>query len=307
MNQTNGFFDLQLNGYGGVDFNRDGLTAEQLHQACLRLEEGGVGGVLPTVVTDDVETMAGRLAALARFRGQDELARRMIAGLHVEGPFLNETAGFRGAHAEEKIRPADEKAMGRLLEAGGGLVRVVTLAPERDAGLKVTRMLARSGIVVAAGHCDPSLDLLKAAIDAGLSMFTHLGNGCPMQMHRHENIIQRGLSLRGRLWLTFIGDGHHIPLYALGNYIRAAGLDKVAVVTDGQAASGMGPGRYTLGRWEIVVGQDRRVAAPDGSFLLGSTATMTQCHENLLKGVGLSEADARRLTAENPRKALGMR
>ena len=83
---------------------------------------------------------------------------------------------------------------------------------------------------------------LFAALDAGRSMFVHLGNGCPMQMHRHENIIQRVLSLHGRLWICFIADDHHIPLYALGNYIRSAGLDKTVVVTDGQAASGMGPG-----------------------------------------------------------------
>ena len=306
MSDTEGFFDLQVNGYGGVDFNRDGLTGGQLHQACERLEADGVDGVLATVITDDVDKMAGRLAAIAALREKDDLARRTIAGLHVEGPFLNETPGYRGAHTLEKIRPADEALMDQMLEAGAGLVRVVTLAPERDEGLKVTRRLARAGVVVSAGHCDASLDELKAALDAGLSMFTHLGNGCPMQMHRHENIVQRALSLRGRLWLTFIGDGHHIPLYALGNYIRAAGMDKTVVITDGQAASGMGPGRYTLGRWEINVGQDRRVTGPDGSLLLGSTSTMKECYGHLVGGVGLSAEDARRLMVTNPRRALGM-
>ena len=307
MNQTaKTFFDLQVNGYGGVDFNRDGLTGEQLHEACRHLEADGVGGILAAIITDDVGRMAGRIAAIVRLRERDELARRIIAGFHVEGPFLNETAGFRGAHPVEEIRPADEGLMARLLEAGSGLVRVVTLAPERDEGLKVTRMLARRGVLVSAGHCDPSLDQLQAALDAGLSMFTHLGNGCPMQMHRHENIIQRVLGLRGRLWVTFIGDGHHIPPYALGNYLRAAGLERTAVVTDGAAASGMGPGRYTLGRWEITIDQDRRAVAPDGSHLLGSTATMPDCRRVLSDAVGLSEAETELLTAANPRKAVGM-
>jgi N-acetylglucosamine-6-phosphate deacetylase len=108
MSEASGFFDLQVNGYGGVDFNRDGLRGEQLHEACRRLEADGADGVLAAICTDDVGRMAGRLAALAGLRERDELVRRIIRGLHVEGPFLNETAGFRGAHPAEEIRPADE-------------------------------------------------------------------------------------------------------------------------------------------------------------------------------------------------------
>jgi N-acetylglucosamine-6-phosphate deacetylase len=306
MSKTTGFFDVQVNGYGGADFNRDGLTADALHQACERLERDHVDGILATLVTDDVESIAGRIAAMVAFREKDELVQRKIAGFHVEGPYLNETAGYRGAHTLEKICPADEAGMSKILEAGKGLVKAVTLAPERDAGLKVTRMLVKAGIVVAAGHCDPSLDQLKAALDAGLSMFTHLGNGCPMQMPRHDNIIQRVLSLRGKLWICFIADDHHIPMYALGNYIRAAGLEKTVVVTDGQAASGMGPGDYTLGHWQIHVDQNRKMVGPDGSFLLGSTSTMQECYDNLVGGVGLSAANARKLMVTNPRKAVGL-
>jgi N-acetylglucosamine-6-phosphate deacetylase len=122
--------------------------------------------------------------------------------------------------------------MDRLLDAAGGLTRLVTLAPERDAGLKVTRRLAGQNIVVVAGHCDSTLEELRTAIDAGLTLFTHLGNGCPMQRHRHDNIIQRALSLHDRLLLCLIADGAHVPFPALGNYMRAAGLDRCVVVTD---------------------------------------------------------------------------
>src|SRR5688572_7430499 len=202
-----GYFDIQVNGYGGVDFNQDDLTAEALHAACLRLEADGVDGILATVITDTLDRMCHRLAVLVRLRETDPLARRLISGLHIEGPFLNETAGYRGAHPVDAIHPADADEMNRLLDAAGGLARIVTLAPERDAGLKVTRLLAGRGIVVSAGHCDPTFEQLSAAADAGLTMFTHLGNGCPMQVHRHDNIIQRGLALADRLWITFIADG----------------------------------------------------------------------------------------------------
>ena len=188
-----GYFDLQVNGFAGVDFNADELEADALHAACAALAAGGVEGILATIITDHVEIMERRLMRLAQLRGRDALARRLIAGIHIEGPFINEREGYRGAHPVDAIRSADVGCMARLLAAADGLTRLVTLAPERDPGLRVTRMLASQGIVVAAGHTDAGLDDLRAALDVGLTMVTHLGNGCPTMMPRHDNIIQRAL------------------------------------------------------------------------------------------------------------------
>lgn len=304
-NNGNGYFDLQVNGYAGIDFNQDDLSGDDLHIACERLESDGVSGILAAIVTEHVEMMERRLRNLVVLREQDPLARQVIAGIHIEGPFLNETPGYRGAHPVDAIHPADLGEMEGLLDAAGGLTRLVTLAPERDAGLKVTRMLAGRNIAVAAGHCDPSLDELRAVIDAGLTVFTHLGNGCPMQMHRHDNIIQRALSLYDRLWLCFIADGAHVTFPALGNYLRAAGLDRCVVVTDAIAPASLGPGRYTLGRWDLVIGPDLVARAPDGSHLIGAVVTMAQSVANLVEQVGLSHDDALRLTVTNPQRALG--
>ncbi|CAA9441328.1 MAG: N-acetylglucosamine-6-phosphate deacetylase [uncultured Phycisphaerae bacterium] len=299
------YFDLQVNGYAGVDFNKDDLTADELHLACGRLRADGYGGILATVITEDVPRMALRLANLVRHRERDPLAREMIAGFHVEGPFLNETPGYRGAHPADAMHPADLDEMKRLLDAAGGLARVVTLAPERDPSLRVTRMLSDAGVVVSAGHCDPPLDTLEAAIDAGLQMFTHLGNGCPMLMNRHDNVVQRVLSLADRLWVCFIADGAHVPFFALRNYLRAAGMDRAIVVSDAVAPAGLGPGRYTLGRWELLIGDDLVARAPDGSHLIGSAVTMTRQADNLRAHVGLTDAQVRQLTADNPRRAIG--
>ncbi|MDF2441064.1 MAG: N-acetylglucosamine-6-phosphate deacetylase, partial [Abditibacteriota bacterium] len=180
------YFDLQVNGYAGVDFNQDHLDADQLHRACQQLANDQVDGILATIITDDVEVMARRLSVLATLRAADPLAQRVIWGIHIEGPFLNEQAGYRGAHPLDAIRPADADVMKRLLDAAQGLTRLVTLAPERDAGSKVTRLLCDGGVRVAAGHSDATWDELNAAIEAGLTMFTHLGNGCPMQLPRHD-------------------------------------------------------------------------------------------------------------------------
>ena len=307
MNQDRLFFDLQVNGYGGVDFNQDELTPDVLHGACRKLKADGVGGILATIITENLDKMASRLKNLALLRQQVPLAQEIIAGFHIEGPFINEAIGYRGAHPLDAICPASMDAMKQLLDAADGLTKVVTLAPEKDEGLKVTRMLADLGITVSAGHCNPSLDTLKAAIDSGLSMFTHLGNGCPMEMNRHDNIVQRVLHLNGKLWISFIADVAHIPFFALANYIRLIGLEKTIVVTDAIAPAGLGPGCYSLGRWKLNIGEDMVARSPDGSHLVGAAITMPQSVANLVKYVGLSHEDALRVTSSNPMAAVGLK
>ena len=299
-----GYVDLQVNGYAGVDFNSDALTDVDLHHACERLDADGVATLLATIITDDMAAMCRRLATLARLREHDPLARRLIAGVHIEGPFLNDAAGYRGAHPADAMRDADAERMKQLLDAAAGLTRIVTLAPERDPGGRITAMLTRDGIVVSAGHTDASLDQLRGAIGEGLSMFTHLGNGCPMQLHRHDNIVQRVLSLAPQLWISFIADGAHIPFVALGNYLRLAGLDRCIVVTDAIAPAGLGPGRYTLGRWDVVIDEDMVPRAPDRSHFIGSGVTMRQSAANLLEALQLAPAAVRQLTVDNPRSVI---
>jgi N-acetylglucosamine-6-phosphate deacetylase len=296
--------DLQVNGYAGVDFNRDDVSAEALHHACVRLREDGVAGILATIITDELPRMTARLARIAALRRQDALVGDVVWGVHVEGPFLNETPGFCGAHPAHAMRPADIGDMDRLLDAADGLVRMVTLAPERDSGLKLVRHLADRKILVSAGHCDPSLNQLRAAIDAGLSMFTHLGNGCPVTLHRHDNIIQRALSLRDRLTLSFVADGLHVPAPALGNYLRLAGFERSIVVTDAISAARLEPGRYTLGAQTVEIGPDGASRSADGSHFVGSTATMPRMAALLRGEVGLSEDEVRRLLSDNPRRLL---
>jgi N-acetylglucosamine-6-phosphate deacetylase len=304
MNDANGYFDLQVNGYAGVDFHRDDLGADELHRACAALRGDGVAHILLTITTDDVARMERRLRRIVSLRERDPLVRDVVAGIHIEGPFISPLDGYRGAHPRDAVRPADCEVMTRLLDAAGGLTRLVTLAPETDAGLGVTRLLACGGVRVSAGHTNASLDQLKAAIDAGLSMFTHLGNGCPMQMHRHDNIVQRALSLSDQLWLMFIADGAHVPFPALRNYLRAAGLERTIVVTDAVTPAGMGPGTFRIGRWDVKIGQDLVARAPDGSHLIGSAVVMPDVIKRLTNELGLTREAALRLTVDNPRRAV---
>lgn len=299
------YVDLQINGYAGVDFNQDDLSETDLHLACERLREDGVFGVLATIITDELPRMVGRLGRIAAVRQRDPLVRDVIWGIHIEGPFINETPGYVGAHPSQCVRLADMETAKRLLDAAGGLTRIVTLAPERDPGMQVIRYLAGQKILVSAGHCDPSLNQLRAAIDAGLSMFTHLGNGCPMLLPRHDNIIQRVLSLREQLTIGFIADGVHIPPMALGNYLRLAGIERSVVVTDAISAARLGPGRYGLGSQSVQIGEDLIARSPDGSHFVGSTATMPRMIAILRETLRLSDGEIQRLACDNPRAVLG--
>ncbi len=300
------YFDIQVNGYGGVDFNSETVSAEDLNTACAKLKQDGVEGFLATIITEDIPRMCAMLSQLAQLRQRDSLVKEMLVGFHIEGPFLNPEPGYRGAHPADAICPANLDDMKRLLEAADGLTRIVTLAPEYDDGLAVTTYLAKQGLTVAAGHCNPSRDELEAAIDAGLSLFTHFGNGTPLDMPRHDNIIQCALSLSDRLMFSLIADGAHLPIFVLKNFFSAIGLDRCIITTDAIAPAGLGPGRYTLGRWNLLIGEDLVARSPDGSHLIGSAVSMLQAERNLRTHFHLSDEDIRKTMYDNPRKIAGI-
>lgn len=293
------YIDLQVNGYAGVDFNNDHVTEEDLHKAAALMQAHGVARFLPTIITEQIEVMVRRIAKLARWAQSDPLGKQMVAGLHVEGPFVSEVKGYVGAHPPDAAGKADAGKLDAILEAGQGLVRIFTLAPEQDQACAVIRRASDAGVVVSAGHTNASLEQLDRAIDAGLAMFTHLGNGCANQIIRHDNIIERALSRSDHLWIGFIADGVHVPKYALRNYLRAAGLDRCFVVSDAMSAAGLGPGKYKLGRREVLVGEDRAVRSEDGSHLVGSAVTMRDSAANLID-MGLNQKQVDQLTVDQP-------
>lgn len=304
MHILSGYVDLQVNGYADVDFNADELTIDRVAAVCQRLSDDGVAGILATVITADLDAMCRRLANICRLREADPTIANVIWGIHIEGPFINEQPGYIGAHPPVHARLADLEAMQRLLDAAGGLTRIVTLAPERDPQLKVTRFLVQQGVRVSAGHCNPTLDELRAAIDAGLSLFTHLGNGCPAMLPRHDNIIQRVLSVSQELYVGFIADGVHVPFVALGNYFKCCGFDRAFVVTDAIQGAGLGPGEYAIGQRRVVIDENLATWAADRSHLVGSAGTMPRSAENLRVGLKLDQQQIQQLLIDNPRRIL---
>jgi N-acetylglucosamine-6-phosphate deacetylase len=306
MDDGDNFFDLQVNGYAGIDFNADDLDPARIATACERLEQDGVAAILATVITAEIDQMCRRIGVIARAVQESPAVARVIRGIHVEGPFISDKPGYVGTHPRRSVTSASVPVVDRLIDAGQGFVKLVTLAPEQDAGFTTTQWLTDHGIIASAGHCDPTIDQLRGAIDHGLSMFTHLGNGCPLLMYRHDNVIQRVLSLSSSIWVCFIADGVHVPFAALRNYLKLVGSARAIVVSDAISAAGGGPGRYSLGSMEVIVDDNLATWSSDGEHLMGSACPLHTAYQNLVTKVGVSPDDARRMTVSNPRRATCM-
>ncbi|MCG8653932.1 MAG: N-acetylglucosamine-6-phosphate deacetylase, partial [Pirellulales bacterium] len=141
--------------------------------------------------------------------------------------------------------------------------------------------------------------------DAGLKLFTHLGNGCPGQLHRHDNIVQRVLSMSDQLKISFIADGHHVPVFALKNYLRCVPRDNVIIVTDAISAAGLGPGRYELSDQVVEVDPDGAAWSACRTHFAGCATTMPEMVRILRERLAASEAEIPAWTSENAANLLG--
>lgn len=299
------FFDLQVNGFAGVDFQDAALTQTALRQAVDALQRHRTGGILLTLITDRIDALAAKLAQIERYRAADPVIAAMVAGYHLEGPHLSALPGYHGAHPRELMIPPDRAAFDRLQAAAGGDIRLVTVAPELAGSPDYIRHVTGAGARVAIGHSAASDADLDAAMAAGLTLCTHLGNGVPLELPRHDNIIQRLLA-RDDLTAVFIPDGLHVPPGVLRNFVRAKPAGKVLFTSDCMAAAGAGPGRYCIGRLEIEVGDDGIVREPGQRNFAGSSLTMDRAAENAGSWLNWSTNDVEAACGERVRAALGL-
>lgn len=296
--------DLQVNGYAGVDFNGNELSIEQVQHACDVMRSHEVDRCLATVITDSMAAMCARISRIADAVEADTQIAKMIAGIHVEGPFLSPLDGYAGAHPKSEIRAATIEDSQRLLDAGRGHVRLMTLAPEQDSDGTTTRWLHECGIIVAAGHTNASLKELDVAIDSGLSMFTHLGNACPSHIPRHDNIVQRVLSRASRLSISFIADGFHVPMMALSNYLQCVPEDNIVIVSDAISAAGLGPGTYALAGQNVHVDEDGAAWAECRTHFAGCATSVQAMAKKLRQELKVDDTRIRAWTQSNPARLL---
>ena len=298
------YLDLQVNGAYGIDFNDDALTIEGFEFACAQLHESGVVGFLATIITDSIDTMCGRIQKIVRFVDAKPELRQLVRGIHVEGPFLSDQSGYYGTHPPQHIQRANERDAMRLLDAGQGFIRLLTLAPEQDPDCKIIRKLCLEKVLVFAGHTDASFQSLDRAIDSGLVGFTHLGNGCVQHVDRHDNIIQRVLALRDRLVITLIADGIHLPGWLLQSWLEMIPYERSIIISDSMSAAGMPPGEYKIGNQNILVEPSRRTRHRDHGYLAGSASTMKDMDRYLSETLTMCEADREQIMLNNASSLL---
>lgn len=299
-----GFIDLQVNGFGGVDFNGDALSADDLAAAVDALLRHGTTLILATIVTAGVDDLCARAARLRAARDASDVSRAVVAGIHLEGPFLCPDDGPRGAHPREHCRPPDRATFDAIQHAAGGLIRLVTLAPELPGALPLIESLRRDGIVVAIGHHQADDATIDAAVRAGASLCTHLGNGSHATLPRLANYVQTQLA-DDRLAATFIADGFHIPQATLKNFVRAKTSARSILITDAIAPAGA-PSSAAGPLFEgAAVLPDGRVVLEGTDYLAGSTLTMPAAVANAARWVGCPHADAVALATATPAAAIG--
>lgn len=263
-----GLVDLQVNGYGGIDFQQDDLNPDNLLTAVRALNQAGCTRFLLTLITDDWSHLTNRLRHIRQLRETSALLRHAIAGWHIEGPFLSAEPGYCGAHDPSFMRDPKPVDFDELRRIAGEDPLLVTVAPERAGAIEAIAHAARLGIRVSLGHTNAPADILAAAARHGAVAFTHLGNGCPRELDRHDNILWRVFESPG-LTSSLIPDGIHVSpaLFRLAH--RTLG-ESIYYTTDAMAAAGMPPGRYKLGKLELEVGADQIVRYPGRSNFAGS-------------------------------------
>lgn len=287
-------FDIQVNGFNGVDFQQPGLSAAELRRAVDALAARQTLRFFPTLITDDPGVLCEKFNNFERLRAADEVMASAIAGYHLEGPWLSPAPGYHGAHDPRHMRPPEIRAFERLQSAAGGNIRLVTLAPELPGSPEFIRAVISLGAEVSLGHTQASETEISAAIQAGARFCTHLGNGVPAELHRHENVMQRLLA-RDELVAFFIPDGIHLPPGVLKNFFRAKPEGRALFTTDCMAGAGAPPGLYSLGKLSLEVGDDRVVRQPGRANFAGSALCADEGVENIQHWLGLNAAAARSL------------
>ena len=267
-----GFIDLQVNGFGGVDF----LEADPGDYAVAgrALARGGVTAFQPTLISSPTDITTRALRAAAEAEAADGPVR--LLGVHLEGPFLSPR--WPGAHSPDHLREPDPALLAQLLAAGP--VTALTIAPELPGAVELIALAIAEGVAVRIGHTDAHTDQAHAAFDAGAGAITHIHNAHRRFSARDPGPAGAALA-RDDVAVTAIIDGVHLADETVTIVRRAAGR-RLCVVSDAIAAAGEGEGRFTLGGEPVTVAGGR-ATRPDGT-LAGSVGTMDSALRRLVAG-----------------------
>lgn len=290
-----GFVDMHVHGGGGAAFSA-GQADQALVAARFHLGHGTTTIIASTVTSElsVLEHHIGELAGLV----QDGV----LAGLHLEGPFISKDRC--GAHDPDLLRAPAREDLQRLLRAGRGSVRMVTLAPELEHGMDAVRLLTEAGVIAAVGHTDATYDQTRQAIELGAPVGTHVFNAMRPVHHREPGPVTALLE-QEQVIGEVVNDGIHVHPSVVSLMFSAAGAHRVALITDAIVAAGMADGEYPLGPLTVRV-RDGEARLAEGESLAGSTLTMDAALRNTVRLAGVPLVDAVVSASLTPARALGL-
>jgi len=301
--QSGGLIDLQVNGYAGVDFNDEDLTAEALDHALRSMLRAGVTTCLPTLITAPRTELAARFAALDSAVTGSQLGPLMVPGYHLEGPFLNPALGYAGCHPAAAMIPPDSGLLTDLIGRLSRPILLLTVAPEQQGAIPLIAAARRLGIAVAVGHTNATTEDIDNAAAAGATLSTHLGNALPQPQPKFLNPLMAQLA-EDRLCASFIADGIHVPPHALKVLLRAKGMARSVLVSDATAAADTPPGIYRFAGMAIEHRPDGSVRVPGQTVLAGSALRLDQAVRNVVAWGLASRIEAIGLAGRNPAALL---
>lgn len=299
-----GLFDIQINGHGGIWYSNAGLTPEHVLTTLNAYFAHGVTRMCPTLITAGHDALSAGFAALRKACEAERWANQMVPGFHLEGPFISSQDGPRGAHPLEHVRPANWDEFCQLQEIAGGRIKLVTLAPESPNAVEFMKRAVASGVVISIGHTAATQDQIRAAVDAGATLSTHLGNGAHGTLRRHPNYIWEQLG-ESKLTASIIADGHHLPASVVQTIVRAKSTYRTILTCDASGLAGCQPGQYELGsgRFELL-SDGRIVVSGQQQLLAGSSLATDTCVASVMKMTGISLREAVDMATRTPARLM---
>lgn len=254
-----GLIDLQINGINGIDFNIPSLSQDDVVKATHFLLSKGITTFLPTVITNSDENILTILCSINQACASDRLLNECVWGIHLEGPFISPQNGAKGAHDEKYIKAPDWNLFSRFQDAAGGKIKLITIAPEWEEAPSFIKKCRAHGVLVSIGHSLANTEQISMAVKAGATLSTHLGNGVPLLLPRHPNLLWDQLA-EENLYSCIITDGLHIPDSFIKVVKKMKGKNTL-VISDATCFAGMPPGEYQshIGG-TVVLDNEKRVS-----------------------------------------------
>ena len=293
-----GFLDIHTHGAVGVDVN--GASAEDLETISRFMAGNGTTAWLASVLTDTQDQTEWCIRQMREHTAQPSASAELL-GIHLEGPFLAKE--YKGAMPEHLLQANNLPLVRRYQDLAAGKIRYITLSPELPGAVEMIPALRDLGITVAIGHSGATYDQSMAAVRAGASAATHMGNAMRL-LHQHEPAIF-GAALESDLYCEVICDGRHLHPGTVRILLKAKGADRIVAITDSIMAAGLPDGRYHLGVNEVVVEDGDAKLASDGTRA-GSTLTQDAALRNLLAFTGRPLEEILPLLTENPARLIGV-